>query len=65
MIPLGDLHLREVVAEYVDHYNHERNHQGRDNPFINESSDIPDLTRTIECRQRLGGILNYYYREAA
>lgn len=24
-----------------------------------------DLTRAVECRERLGGILNYYYREAA
>jgi putative transposase len=34
VIPLGERHLREVVAEYVEHYNGERNHQGLGNRLI-------------------------------
>jgi hypothetical protein len=43
----------------------ERNHQGLDNRLISKPRDAPDLTSAVECRERLGGILNYYYREAA
>ena len=28
VIPLGERHLRRTIAEYVEHYHHERNHQG-------------------------------------
>jgi hypothetical protein len=31
MIPLGDRHLRQAIAEFVDHYHPERNHQGIEN----------------------------------
>ena len=31
IVPLGEAHLREVVREYVEHYNTERNHQGLGN----------------------------------
>jgi len=28
VIPIGDRHLRRMIAEYVEHYHRERNHQG-------------------------------------
>ena len=31
VVPLGEAHLRRLVHEYVEHYHHERNHQGLDN----------------------------------
>ena len=65
MIPLGERHLRDAVAEYVDHYHLERNHQGLDNRLIKKLCDEPDRNSAVECRERLGGILNYYYRAAA
>ena len=65
MIPLGERHLRGAVAEYVDHHHNERNHQGLDNRLISKPSDVPDLSHAVERRERLGGILNYYYRKAA
>ena len=34
VIPLGERHLRALVAEYVEHYNCERNHQGIGNRLI-------------------------------
>ena len=33
-VPLGQSHLRLFVREYVEHYDHERNHQGRDNQLL-------------------------------
>jgi hypothetical protein len=46
------------------HYHRERNHQGLANRLI----DRPPAQRTtgpVRRRQRIGGILNYYYRSAA
>ncbi len=63
VIPLGERHLRWVVAEYVKHYHLERNHQGLGNELI-ELSGEPGIGR-VACRQRLGGLLRYYYRKAA
>ena len=65
MIPLGERHLRSAVADYVDHYHIERNHQGLNNRLIKKPCDVPDRSGAVECRERLGGILKYYYREAA
>ena len=47
------------------HYHGERNHQGFDNNLI-----WPDLTLVreggeVKRRERLGGLLNYYYKTAA
>jgi transposase InsO family protein len=65
IIPLGERHLRKAVKEYTDHYHSERNHQGLDNELIEKRSDEPDMDRAVACRERLGGILNYYHRRAA
>jgi transposase InsO family protein len=65
-IPLSERHLQGLVREYVAHYNTERNHQGIGNRLI-EKPPEGGLPRDgpIQCRKRLGGMLNYYYREAA
>jgi hypothetical protein len=55
-----------VLHEYMEHYHHERNHQGKGNvvlfPTIRQ-----DTARqgSMQCRERLGGLLKYYEREAA
>jgi hypothetical protein len=49
----------------VAHYHHERNHQGLGNRLIMEQEAGAGRSGPIQCRQRLGGMLNYYYREAA
>ena len=65
MILLGEHHLRRAVREYVSHNHGERNHQGLDNKLI-ESLGKDTLTQgPIQPRERLGGMLSYYYREAA
>jgi transposase InsO family protein len=65
IVPLGQKHLRKTVSEFVDHYHRERNHQGLDNQLIEPTSFGTSRIDPVKCRQRLGGILNYYYREAA
>ena len=65
MILLGEHHFRRAVREYVSHYHGERNHQGLDNQFI-ESLRKDRLTKgPVQRRERLGGMLSFYYREAA
>src|SRR5215467_2499993 len=64
MILFGEDSLRWAVHQFVIHYHEERNHQGLGNRLIMSSSAI-NTTGTIRRRQRLGGMLNYYYRAAA
>jgi putative transposase len=63
IIPLGERHLRRAVAEYTEHYHLERNHQGLGNELIERPTEEAD--GGVECRERLGGVLKYYYRRAA
>jgi transposase InsO family protein len=64
IIPIGEAHLRRAVREYVGHYHAERNHQGIDNRLISSSADGSRSGGSIECRERLGGLLRYYHRAA-
>ncbi|MBK7584879.1 MAG: hypothetical protein IPI67_32405 [Myxococcales bacterium] len=59
------LEARQIVTEYVEHYHLERNHQGLGNALIERPSANSNGARAIRCRDRLGGILRYYYRDAA
>ena len=65
MILFGEGSLRKAIREFVMHYHHERNHQGLDNQLIMREETYVSRTGAIQCRQRLGGMLNYYCREAA
>jgi hypothetical protein len=63
VIPFGERHLRQTIAEYVEHYHRERNHQGLDNELIDGAPPIEGVKR-IRRQQRLGRFLNYYCRPA-
>ena len=63
MIPFGARHLRRMIAEFVEHYHGERNHQGLGNELIDRAPAM-DTVGHIRRRQRLGGLLNYYARAA-
>lgn len=63
VIPFGERHLRRTLAEFVEHYHRERNHQGLDNELIDGVLSTRNATG-IRRRQRLGGLLNYYCRAA-
>jgi putative transposase len=65
MIFFGEDSLRNTIREFVAHYHFERNHQGLDNRLIISSNATPAKTEPIRTRRRLGGMLNYYYRDAA
>ncbi len=65
MILFGEESLRRAIQEFVVHYHRERNHQGLDNQLIFPETIDSDRSGPIQRRQRLGGMLNYYYREAA
>ena len=51
--------------EYIVHYHQERNHQGLGNKLIDPERHVGEANGEIECRERLGGILRYYFRQAA
>jgi putative transposase len=65
IIPLGERHLRHAVKEYTEHYHVERNHQGLDNRLVEKPHGVISMDSAVERHERLGGVLNYYYRRAA
>ncbi|MEJ2230286.1 MAG: helix-turn-helix domain-containing protein [Nitrospirales bacterium] len=66
LILFGEGALRKVLTEYGTHYHQERNHQGKGNgllmPLTNAGHSEGNL---IRARERLGGLLKFYSREAA
>jgi transposase InsO family protein len=65
MIFFGETALRRAVKQFVLHFHHERNHQGLANRLIEAGPDVGRRTGAVRCRERLGGILRYYHRQAA
>ena len=65
MIVFGEDSLRNAIREFIAHYHLERNHQGLDNRIIIPTGTALATNGTVQTRSRLGGMLNYYYREAA
>jgi len=66
LILFGEAALYHVLREYRAHYHHERNHQGKGNVLLFPSaSQDTEHEGPIRCRERLGGLLKYYDREAA
>ncbi len=63
VVPLGKHHFRRILQDYVEHYHHERNHQGLGNQVI-QLRPASRAGRCVRRHQRLGGLLNYYYRAA-
>ena len=64
IVPLGEGHLRAAVRAFVEHYHEERPHQGLGNELIAPKTTSIG-TGAVTCRARLGGLLKFYYREAA
>src|ERR1019366_894679 len=63
----GERSLRRALQQYVAHYHEERNHQGKQNRLL---FPLPNRGASGDngigrCKERLGGLLKYYEREAA
>ena len=69
LILFGERSLRRALRQYVVHYHGERNHQGKQNMILLPSRTVRARRKTavgvVRCRERLGGLLKYYEREAA
>src|ERR1700687_6232170 len=64
-ILFGERSLRRALGEYVEHFHAERNHQGKGNVLLFPRGANICRDRPVQCRERLGGLLRYYHREAA
>jgi len=65
MILFGEKHVHHVIEQFVEHYNLERPHKGLDHRRPVEPEVPPPQEGQIACRERLGGLLKTYFREAA
>jgi putative transposase len=62
---LGESSQRRAVRQLLEYYHAERNHQGLGNRLINADTEVGRRAGEVHCRERLGGVLRYYYRHAA
>jgi uncharacterized membrane protein len=61
----GARHLRQILAEYVRHYNDHRPHQSRDQrPPLHELGRPIDVTARIKRRRTVQGLISEYRRAA-
>jgi putative transposase len=65
ILMLGERSLSYVIQQYLVHYHTERNHQGLDDQLIAHPSESGSHSGQVRRRARLGGLLSYYYRDAA
>jgi hypothetical protein len=65
MLMLGERSLHYVLQQYLTHYHTERNHQGLANQLIAPERGLESRSGQFRHRDRLGGLLRYYYRDAA
>jgi putative transposase len=65
LVLFGEASVRRAMAQFLDHYHRERNHQGLDNRLIHRERLDAIAQGEVERRERLGGLLNYYFRAAA
>ena len=68
LVLFGERHLRHVIKEFMAYYHRERFHQGLGGQLIEKHADSASgksAQGKVACRSRLGGMLNFYHREAA
>ena len=65
MIFFSEQSWRTAIRQFVLHYHSERNHQGLGNRVIDPGDEVGRSEGGLRCRERLGGILRYYHRNAA
>lgn len=57
--------LRRAASAYLAHYEGERKHEGLGNRLLVLMEQIGGQSGSVRKRERLGGMLNYYFRLAA
>ena len=61
----GEQHLRQILAEYAQHYNEHRPHQSREQrPPLHEPRQAIDVTARIKRTQAVHGLISEYRRAA-
>jgi putative transposase len=66
LILCGEASLWHALHESVEHYHHERNHQGKEHVLLLPPSRAEERRPSpIYCRERLGGLWKYYEYKAA
>ena len=65
MVLFGQESLNRATREYLEHYHRERNHQGLEGKIVDAGPEFGRVAGRIESKERLGGMLRYYYRAAA
>lgn len=65
LVLFGERSVKTAIREFVEHYHEERNHQGLENKLIAPAAGVGENAGAVQRRERLGGLLNYYYRRAA
>lgn len=65
LILLSESSLRNDTVAFLAHYHRERPHQGLEHQILEPGAEVGQETRVIVCRERLGGLLKYYHRQAA
>jgi putative transposase len=68
LVFFGERYLRCVMKEFMAHYHAQRFHQGLGGRLIERqvgSGNENAATGKVVCRSCLGGMLNFYVREAA
>ena len=65
LVIFGAEGLRRTLAEYLEQYHEERHHQGKDNVLLFPTRGTHQNRGEVQCKERLGGLLKLYHREAA
>ena len=61
----GEKALCRAVEQFLIHYHTERAHQGLSHQILEPGPEAGRPAGEIVCRERLGGMLKYYHRQAA
>jgi putative transposase len=64
-IPFGHTGLRHLVTEYLEHDHREGPHAGLNDQLIDSDPLSAIRSGPVARRKRLGGLLNFYHRDAA
>jgi hypothetical protein len=59
--------IARALTQFEEHYHTERNHRGKGSALLFPGADEVPKPRgpSVECRERLGGLLKYYHRRVA